>query len=135
MERYMLKKAFLVLIAMTILVSACTTSVHWASDEWWLGNCDGFPSHEEVSQVLKAQEELIKRLQEERLIDSAGAVQCAATAKIGDTRRAHDIKTTGYVIIYRIASQAEVIAALDEVGARSEGLTTFFGVPLRFLKR
>lgn len=130
----MIKKTFPILLAITILVAACSFTMQTGGPEWWLSGCDGFPPLEEVSQVLKEQEKLIERLQEEGLIHSAGAATCGVTPEMADTMLAQGIPPKGFIILYRLESQTKVLAALDEVGARSEGTTTFFGAPLRFIK-
>ena len=107
----MIKKTFPILLAITILVAACSFTMQTGGPEWWLSGCDGFPPLEEVSQVLKEQEKLIERLQEEGLIHSAGAATCGVTPEMADTMLAQGIPPKGFIILYRLESQTKVLAA------------------------
>lgn len=106
-------------LAAVILLSACTPYGHWGSYGGWRDNCPGFPSREEVEQVLGEHEELIKYLKEERLIHFMEVSPCPEGV---------------FLTINPRASKAQVLAVLDEHGARAEGLTMFYGVPFRFLR-
>ena len=123
-----MKKLLAVLVA-AVLISACTVNYGWGHD-----GCAGLPSTEKVEQVLKEHDSLIEKLKEERLIDYAHEVQCATTVKFSDTRKAGEIETRSLIYINLIANEEQVLAVLDERGARSEGLTMFYGVPFRFVR-
>ena len=112
-------KASMAALAAAILLSACTPYGHWGNYGWWLDNCPGFPSREEVEQVLSEREEFIEYLKEERLIHFIDVSPCPEGV---------------FLTINPIASKAQVLAVLDEHGARSKGLTMFYGVPFRFLR-
>ena len=107
------------LILIFLALASCTPYGHWGSYGWWRDNCPGFPSYEQVEQVLADHQVLIEELKEDKLIHSVYITQCPDGA---------------FITLFYITSKAQVLEALDEVGARAEGLTMFYGIPFRFLR-
>lgn len=93
---------------------------HWGSYGHWSYNCPDFPSYEEVERVLEEHKELFEKLKKEELIWSADPTECPQGAFITILHGGEWQKRSALQI-------------MDDVGARTEGLTRFFGIPFRFL--
>ena len=112
-------KANIAALTLTFLILlSCKPYGHWGSYGWWRDNCLDFPSREEVEQVFEEHKELIERLVEERLVYKANVTPCPDGA---------------FITLYS-KNKAAALAKLDEVDARAEGLTMFYGVPFRFTR-
>lgn len=93
---------------------------HWSHYGHWSDNCPDFPSYEEVEKVLEEQKELFEKLKEEELIWSAEPTECPQGA---------------FITIFHGGEwqKRPALQIMDDVGARTEGLNRFFGIPFRFL--
>lgn len=80
--------------ALTFLILlSCTPYGHWGSYGWWRDNCPGFPSYEEVEQVLEEHKGLIERLMEERLIYKMHIFPCPDGAFISSIPRIKSVRS------------------------------------------
>ena len=115
-----MKKSMIMLVAI-VLVSACTRhgfpgikSLMWDSD------CPEFPTEEKVNQVIQDKEEFINYLTEEELISFVMVGYCPGGSYL--------------TIVLRRITRAKFFRLLDEHNARTEGVNTFYGVPLRLIR-
>ena len=108
------------LVVLVLFCASCTPYGHWGNYSYWLSDCPGFPTVEEVESVLEEQKDLVEELREEGLIWSADMSECPQGAFVTFLHGGEWQK-------------ARVLEILDKAGARAEGLNRFFGVPFRFL--
>ena len=113
---------FLSLLALTSI--ACVMLYEGIVAEQWKAGCDGFPTAEEVEELLAERHELVQRL--ENVNPRPHQVFVEVSPCPGGA---------GIVIYYASESnRLEILKILDEVGATAEDEapgTFFFGVPLR----
>ena len=137
-------KCFSILILL-LIISACTPYGHWGRYDYWQGHCPGFPTYEEVEQVLVEHKELLDKMRKENLIyKTAEITQCPTVHSRGST--CYSGRCDGAFITLYSKNKAGALDLLDEANARTrgylfgpakkddEGLTMFYGIPFRFIR-
>jgi len=124
---------YLPVLILLLVISACTPYGHWGRYDYWRDNCPGFPTYEEVEQVLKENEKLLNEMLERKLIyKTADITPCPTVHSRSNT--CYSGRCDGAFVTLYSKNKAGTIKMLDEANARAEGLTMLYGVPFRFIR-
>ena len=113
-----MKKPLIALSLTCLVLASCGPFSYWRNFYGpWVTSCPGFPS---LEQVLEEHRDLFEELKMQKLINWVDVLTCPEGA---------------YIAIFH-GGQGQitpVLESMDEVGARTEGLDRFFGIPFRFV--
>jgi len=128
-----MKKKLSTIISIVLVVSACTPYGHWGRYDHWRDHCPGFPTYEEVEQVLKENERLLSKLLEKKSIYKTADITLCHTVRSKRSTCYSGTCDGAFITLYS-KNKAGAIEMLDEANARADGLTMFYGIPFRFIK-